>query len=55
LDGKTLKDLLMDDTMLITAIYLIIESRQLGLNVHDALKKFRGSFSYFQLPLALPT
>jgi hypothetical protein len=37
--------------MLLTAIYVILESRHLGLDVHDALKKFHASFLYFQLPL----
>jgi len=39
------------DTLLLTAIFLIAESCQLGLDASVALKKLRGSFFGVELPL----
>jgi hypothetical protein len=54
LDYLTFDDSLMPDTLLLTAIYLIAESCQLGLDAPIALKKFRGSFFNVELPLTMP-
>jgi hypothetical protein len=51
LDEKYLEDFLISDTMLLTAIYLIVESSQVGIDAHETLGKFRGSFNYLELPL----
>jgi hypothetical protein len=53
LDEKPLEDLLISDTLLLTAIYVIVESCQLGLDAHETLRKFRGSFN-LDLPLTIP-
>jgi hypothetical protein len=50
-DVKHLEDFLISDTMLLTAIYLIVESCQVGMDAHETLRKFRGSFNYLELPL----
>lgn len=54
LDYSTFDESLMLDTLLLTAIYVIAESCQLGLNASIALKKFRGSFFNVELPLTMP-
>jgi hypothetical protein len=41
---------LMKDTLLLTAIYVVFECDQLGLNSHDALRKFRAA-RYHELPI----
>jgi hypothetical protein len=43
---------LVEDTLLLTAIYLIIECSQLGLDVHHAIEKFHGAWLY-RLPFVL--
>jgi hypothetical protein len=43
----------MPDTLLLSALYLIAESCQLGLNASVALKKFRSSFFNVELPFTL--
>lgn len=44
LEDRELSATLMDDTFLLTAIFVIVESHYLGLGPADALKKFCGSF-----------
>ncbi len=44
-------EFLILDTLLLTAIYVIVESCALGLDASSALKKLRGSFFGVELPL----
>jgi len=53
LDYLGLDESLMPDTLLLSALYLIAESCQLGLNASVALKKFRSSFFNVELPFTL--
>ena len=42
---KALEESLVNDTLLLSLIYLVMESGELGLDAHEALKQFRGSFN----------
>ncbi len=52
LDATPFDDTLVADTILLTAIYVISEARQLGLNPQEALIMFQDSFGV-QLPLEI--
>jgi hypothetical protein len=50
LPATPFEETLVTDTIMLTAIYLIRESQELGLNPHEALMMFRESF-HVRLPL----
>jgi hypothetical protein len=41
---------LINDTMTLTAIYVIVESHRLGLDANDALRRFRSNCGWFDIP-----
>ncbi len=54
LDEKPLEDSLISDTLLLTAIYVVVESCHIGLDANETVRKLRGAF-HVELPLiALP-
>jgi ApeA N-terminal domain 1 len=48
--SEQLGNQLLEDTMLLTSIYLLFEAADIGIDVHDALAKFRAALHH-ELPL----